>query len=1196
VLQALRLFPELWALIHLQSQCYPGLSYDEPDKGGFPVRLVSVTLPLLACSLLLGQDYRATITGQVTDGSKSAIPNALVRAIQPDTNEVTQTKTNAEGYYTLGFLNPHQYVVEVTAAGFKTFRREDVVLMVADKIDLPFVLEVGQVSSEITVSGGVQGTDNADASGGVNFDTVQTSEYPLNGRQSYMLMEMATGVLFTQEQFGAAGYSGTRGWDVSGAYVMNGGVQGTNMFLLNGAPISLTGTWQISPNMEAIQEFKVMTNTYDAQYGRTGGGTVNTTIKSGANKLHGSAFDYLRNSLLDANTTQNNEVGAPRGKHITNQFGGTVGGALRKDKDFYFVSFEGFRERVPFPLVTDTPPADLRNGQNFSNYGINIFDPLTERTCVSGTDTPKGTSCFGTYIRSPFPNNAIPVSRISPIGKAILDLYPLPNHSGQTQNFFATGNDGQYAYNQPMGRWDHNIGDKDRIYAMFTFQHGHEFRNQNGFPAPAEQGNIYTQRTQQTYIADWTRILTPATVMDFRVSFGRFTSYFPDGPPNNITASSLGMTMPHPPTTNTDTAPRVQVSSYSDIIGNLYTWSTNNQWDFAPSVTHTSGTHTRRYGFEFVYAGIGTGDIGRANGLFAFNNGWTQQYADRNRNASDGSGIASLLLGMPVSGYINYNDTYYRTWPYLAGFVQDDWRVRSNLTLNLGLRYDIQIPFVERWDRVNSGFDFNSVNPLSSQVLAAWAQDKAQYDATKPKYPYPNPPAALLGGKLFVGNGPRRVYDTDFTDLQPRIGLAWAFEKHSVLRTGFGIYYRTATQSNYTDGFSQQTNYAPSFDGSITPANGGLTGPYSLQNPFPGGLVQPTGQSLGLLTNAGLGVSFDGHQRPIPRTYQYSFGLQHWFPWSVKLDVSYVGSQTVHDSMSQNMDYVSMANFLIAHGDNSYLNRKVPNPFYGILSPTTDFGKAPTFNAESLLYPYPLFNGITMSTQPWSKYRYDSLQVRMERRFFGSRRAGGLLTTVAYTFAKSFEANHRLNNWNLAEAPVHELSVYDKPQNLAISGVWDLPFGNRRALLSESNRVVRAIVSDWNYNFVFTYNAGYPTSWPNAVFTCSSYFVTNQTNDQWFNNTSGCWKGRASYPLRDTGDRFAWIRNPGRSNLNMAIARTFHLTERYAMQLRGESFNTTNTPMFGGPDTTYTDPRFGQLPIAQQNFPRLVQLSARFTF
>src|SRR3981081_2734939 len=249
---------------------------------------IAAILTLLAGCTVLGQDFRATITGQITDSSKAAIPGATVKAIQPGTNEVTHAVTNREGYYTLPYLAPNKYIIEVGAPGFKSVRRENVVLLVADKLDLSFTLEVGQMSTEITVSAALETIDSTNGSGGQTFDALQTSEYPLNGRQAYMLMELAPGVIFTQEQFGANGYSGTRGWDASGAYVMNGGVQGTNQFLLNGAPVSLTGTWQVAPNMEAIQEFKVMTNTLDAQYGRTGGGTVNTTIKSGANRVRGS--------------------------------------------------------------------------------------------------------------------------------------------------------------------------------------------------------------------------------------------------------------------------------------------------------------------------------------------------------------------------------------------------------------------------------------------------------------------------------------------------------------------------------------------------------------------------------------------------------------------------------------------------------------------------------------------------------------------------------------------------------------------------------------------------------------------------------------------------------------------------------------------------------------------------------------------
>ncbi len=1117
------------------------------------------------------QDYRASVTGQVKDRSGAAIPNVVVKAVQDGTNETVQTRSNPEGFYTLPYLKPGKYTIHALADGFNHLEKPGVVLMVNDKLDLPLVLEVGNMMQQVTVVTEQELLRSNDASGGTNFDSLQTEEYALNGRQVYMLMQLAPGVIFTQEEFGATGFSGTRGWDVNGSYVMNGGVQGTNQFLLNGAPISLTGSWQVAPNVEAIQEFKVMTNTYDAQYGRTGGGTVNTTLKSGSNAWHGSLFEYFRNSVLDANVTQNNRVGAPRGKHITHQFGGTAGGKLRKNTDFVFFSFEGFRERVPFPVVTDTPPLALRDGQHFSDYKINVFDPLTTRVCVKGVDTSGNTSCFGTYIRTQFAGNAIPKSRVSPIGEKILSLWPAPNYIGQVQNFIASANVGQYGYNQPMGRWDHYFSEKDRFYALITFQHGHEFRNQNGFASPLDTGNILTQRTSQNYIADWTHMVSSTAILDVRFSFGRFTSYFPDGALSNaLTSQDLGIkSLPYAPTASGNLAPHFNLDQYTSIIGNAYNWDTSNQWDFAPSVNWAHGKHTTHYGAEFVYAGVGSNHIGRANGEFSFTRTWTQQYADRSRNSSDGSGVADLLLGIPGAGFIDYNGTFYRTWPYWAAYIQDDWRIAHNLTLNVGLRYDVQIPFGEQHDRVNSGFDFNAVNPLSDQILANWKALKAAYDATKPQYPYPDPPAAIYGGKLFAGNGKsRRTYGIDWTDIQPRIGLAWALASKMVLRTGAGIYYRTATQANITDGFSQRTNYIRSTDGLNLQPLAGLAGPFSLENPFPDGILAPTGSSLGLLTSAGQAVSYDSTQRVIPRTYQYSFGLQRRFPWNVLIDASYVGSQTVHDTMSYERDYITLDLFQQGHNASTLLNRNIPNPFYGILPQTTTFGGPQTISALNLNRPYPLFNGIVQNTNPWAKYRYDALQLRFEK----------------------------LESWNLAEPPIYELSNYDKPQNIAFSGVWDLPFGRNRHWLSGSHKLVRGIVSGWNANWIYTYNSGYPVAVPNGQFSCSSYIVRPQTPDHWFNNDTSCYKSYPAYTLRGVPDRFAWIRNPAAPQLNVTLARTFRMAERYSLQLRGESFNVTNTPLFNGPTTDFNNVRFGLLPLAQRNFPRLVQLSAKVLF
>jgi len=263
------------------------------------------------------------------DASGGAIAGAKVRAIQRSTNQATEATTNQDGYYTLPFLQPSDYDVEVSADGFHRTKKENITVLVAQKIDLDFKLEVGQMNQEVTVKADVEVVQTADASGGLNFDSTMTSEFALNGRQLYMMMDLSPGVLFTQEEFGATGYSGTRGWDVNGNFTFNGGKTGTTNFALNGSPNSLTGTFNLSPNVDAVQEFKVMTNTYDAAIGRTGGGAVNTSIKAGGNQWHGSAGDFIRNRVFDANSTQLNAAGQPRGKHNVNQMTMTIGGPIR---------------------------------------------------------------------------------------------------------------------------------------------------------------------------------------------------------------------------------------------------------------------------------------------------------------------------------------------------------------------------------------------------------------------------------------------------------------------------------------------------------------------------------------------------------------------------------------------------------------------------------------------------------------------------------------------------------------------------------------------------------------------------------------------------------------------------------------------------------------------------------------------------
>ncbi len=1152
----------------------------------------------LMTALVSAQDFRATLTGIVTDPSGAAVPDATVRAINVSTNTAKEVKTTDIGNYTIPYLDPGTYMIEVTAKGFQKLIRENIVLRVADKVNLPLPMTVGQTTETVTVTAAQAVVETASADRGLVFDPIKTQQFPLNGRQTYMLMSLTPGVLFTNEQFGPGGHSGSRGWDVNNGYKINGARTGQNLFLLNGAPISdKDGNWQLAPNVEAVQEFKVMTNTYDASYGRFGGGVVNTTIRSGGSDWHGDVFEYFRNTVLDANRTENKQVDKARPAHNQHQFGGVIGGPIRKNKDFVFGSFEGWREIQPASVISDVPAAGLADGQHFTQYGYLIYDPLTSKPCT-------GSDCRGSaYIRNPFANNVIPTSRINPIAAKVLSYYPQangPDPNALVQNYY-TNTNGRYRYDQPMGRWDHNFSDNDKLYALVTYQHGKEYRNGTGFAPPAGSGDINSQRTNQNYIAAWTHVLNPTTVLDVRGSFGRFTSMFPRYTDENFTVDKLGMTkMPHAPTNNKASVPRFCLDSLTCLFsgGSAGEWNSYNQWNFTPSLMATRGNHTIRTGFEFNWVAQAYGNRNYSNGYFNFNRDWTRQLSGYNQGTYDGSSVASLLLGYPADARVEWNDNPYRSRPYYAGYVQDDWKLTRTLTLNLGFRYEVQVPFVERWNSSNRGFDLTVKNPLSDAVIANWKEVKAQYDATNPKYPFPATPSMLTGGFLFAGvNGqPRRLYDTDWSNVGPRIGVAWQITPKTVLRAGGGLYYQSPTQNDTTNGFAATTDYVTSTDGMTPIAGANLSGPYSLVDPFPDGIRRPSGSADGLLTNVGRGVSWDPARFKIPRTYQYSFGIQQQLPGNILAELSYAGNYQIYINLGTNFNEWYMSDFNKSFADTNYASTQVPNPFYGILPRNGGQGQNPTISRRELLRPNPIYQGMTDNLTQWGKYRSDALQTKIEKRVLGSESTGVLTWVLSYTFSKGFETNHRLQNWNFEEPLIKEIDYQDKPHMLSFSGVWDLPFGKNRKFLNSSNPAVSKLASGWQGVWIYTYTSGYPTGWPDLVNSCGEWHAANQDRYHWFNNDKSCYKTRQSYTLRVVPDRFSDIRNPATKQLNLALEKSTYIGERYRFVLRGEAFNITNTPGYAGPETSYSNQRFGMLPQNQQNWPRLVQFSGKIYF
>ncbi len=440
--------------------------------GRFPL-IGSLAVFLLSSAMLLpAQEFRATLSGIVKDPSGGAVPKARVKAVKKDSGQAYSVTTNDEGFYAIPYLIPGEYQVTVEAASFRRSVRTTVPLNVAEKQELDFTLELGSVQQEVAVTSAPEIVNTADASGGTLMDLEQVQNLPLNGRQVYMLMQLTPGVMFLQTQFGSSGYSGTRGWDANNNYSMCGGWTSYNQFLLNGSPAitdeadGWAGGWFMSPNQDAVQEFKIVCPALDAEYGRTGGGIVNTTLKAGANDFHGTLFDYYVNSALNANTFTNNMVGAPKGLQITNQYGGTIGGPLYRNKAFFFGSFEGYHEIVPFPVVTSTLPDSVKilpdGSVDFSGTGYRVYDPLTTHLCTASDNCVNGQ----TYARTPFPNDVIPgpnsplptgiLSRVNPSGLAIMKLYPAPTVSGLLNNYIQTGGlaEGRYRY---YSRWSASI-------------------------------------------------------------------------------------------------------------------------------------------------------------------------------------------------------------------------------------------------------------------------------------------------------------------------------------------------------------------------------------------------------------------------------------------------------------------------------------------------------------------------------------------------------------------------------------------------------------------------------------------------------------------------------------------------------------------------------------------------------------------
>jgi hypothetical protein len=1189
-------------------------------------RLLVLAFALLAFALPTpAQEFRASLTGHITDPAGAAIPGATVRVKNQQTGQETTTTTSGEGSYTVNTLQPGMYTVTVEAQGFKSAVSDNLQLYVGDKKTLDVALEVGQVGDVVTVNAQDAALLETDtATRGQVIENRRIVELPLNGRNPIMLATLAPGVQFNgNPQF-------TRPFDNgdNAQFSINGGIQRHNEFLLDGAPNNAvtdadTARTRSSnniayvPPVDATQEFKVQTNSYDASFGRTGGGVINVSTKSGGNEFHGTLYEFARRYQLEANDPASKAAGRPRfardpvtganlGGRLLDQYGGNIGGPIivprfgeggrstinGRDRAFFFVAYERYREALPAPRVVNVPTERERNG-DFSQSGITIFDPLTTRPDPNNP---------GRFIRDPFPGNIIPQNRINPIGSAIANAFPLPNTGAagaRFNNFINSPNLEQEQFYNFVLRGDGNIGDNHRVFARYVRNKRNQFSGAD-YPGLGRDAQDPLVRANNGVAVDLVSTLTPTTVLNLRATYTRFVQAAFRRTAEGFDASSIGFPASFSAARPVAIVPRFELDQYQAFGPRNPSQNTTNTIALQGNLSMVRGNHSIRVGADVRDNRINArgASFSWGGGQFAFNRQFTQFDPSQPANAAQGSAVASLLLGFPSGGTIEDLSRPGFRWRYYAPYVQDDIRVSRRLSINLGLRYDYEAAPTERFNQQNRGFGFDQTSPLQAQI--AGRPGIAECPAC----------TNLRGGLLFAGVGgqPEEAFNADRNNFQPRVGVAYELNDKTVLRGGYGLYYFPQAEFGGTTGFTIATPFVSSIVTGI-PAN-------SLSNPFPNGVVRPTGSSLGLLTQAGGNIIFSNPDREIPKVHQYSFGMQRELPGNFKLDLAYVGSRSVdvltndfNVGNARNINVLSAAQLAQCRQNPAFCNAQVSNPFAGLL-PGTGLNGA-TVQRRQLLLPFPQFGAVTMALENVGKVWYDSLQASVER-----RTANGLTIIGSYTFSKTLGALGFLNPQDAETSK--SVTDFDRPHVFVVSGVYQLPVGRDRRYLSDIGKGLNMLLGGWEYAFIGRFQSGRPLNLPDNVDLIGDPVIEDNTATRYFNTcvrqlngtsrqpnaagsgfepcTNPAFAIRGADTLRTIPFRIGGLREPSPPQFDMSLNKSFIFTETVRAQFRFEAFNVTNTPIFRGPEMNPNSTNFGRRSQGIANFPRQIQLGFKFYF
>ena len=1145
------------------------------------------------------QEARGTIVGRVTDASGAAVPAATVTVTSQSMGTTQTSETNETGLYQATYLIPGLYTVEVSSAGFKKYVRKDVELRIGDRIDLPVTLEVGAAEQSVTVVGETPLLNTASASMGQVIDSRRVADLPVPHGNPMFLIGLTSGVSFNRDQRLDRPFEPTH---IVG-YSMDGTRANRSDITIDGSVATATAgngevTASFVPPADVVQEFKVQTATFDAQFGQTEGGVTNISIKSGTNDFHGTAYYNTMVPSMFANDFFANLNGVPLPDFTYNRYGGSLGGPVRipglyngQNKTFFMYGFEGIKEDRPRNNGVPTVPTARMKQGDFSELlalgpQYQIYNPFSAReVTVNGSRVIE---------RDPFPGNIIPANLISPVAKNILGFYPDPLQGG-TQNNYQRPELTEHAdYGSHTLRVDQTITDNNRMFGRINWYDRDSTYN-NYFNNVAT-GNLF-QFVSRAAVIDDVHTLSPTTVLNVRYGYNRFIrgdsgAYQSIG----FDLASLGFPAYMNSLTSDDIRkfPRIEFNpnAYQNTSGGGE-WRPNDTHNVNAIVSKSQGAHMLRFGTEFRSYRENRREFGNnVTGTFTFATNWTRGPLSTSPEAPNGYGqsIASLLLGLPTGGGIARPASYSEQSTAWGFFFQDDWKVSPKLTLNLGLRWEFETPLEERYNRSIAGFDPNATLPFGAQAQAAYAANPV---AERPASQF-----LVRGGVTFPSGEDGGLYETPKLNLMPRFGFAYQFTPETVFRGGYGIFYGFLGQRR---GDVQQLGFSRTTDFQFT-QNGYLSPSATLSNPLPSGELFPTfGSQLGPETGIDGNVTFFNQNPKMPYMQRWQMGVQRQLPANFVVELSYVGNRGTRLEINRNINAISNQ-YLSTDpvptpamaANNTYLGGNLPNPFRG-LTPVA----APNLNTganrsrSALLRPFPQFGDLTTTTNQGYSW-YHSMQAQFERRF-----SQGFTIQGSYTWSKFMEAGAYLNAAD--PMPYETISDFDVPHRFVASGIWEMPFGKGKAFGTDMGGVANAIIGGWQLGAIYTNQSGTPLAWGNIPFNgdYSAIKIDDPTRERWFNTEAGFVKtGQLQSNVRYFPFRFTQLRAMGVNNWDASLIKNTRFGERgYNFQFKAEFLNALNRAQLPAPNLDPRNAQFGQINASTQaNYPRRIQLTAKFIF